>query len=277
MSPDEIKNAFDETQKTVNHLQDQFTQAAQWLGQVSSVLYTTKPYWIQLAAESGSNANVLPILESGRAAVAEINHTLASIAPQKSPSFGTLQSVFLSASFFGSNTAATSSLVPLNGNTEFRVEAIPIPEFSKEKSLAIRFAKLDPALEKVCAEIWETLYGTTADPERSALFMIRQTWDHLFNYLAPDAEVRKSPFWIQKDGPKPEMVTREERFNFAVDRHIKNPQDKGLLLAAWKQMKDLYQELNRAHERGELNRTKARQSLNSMYLWLIQWADALGI
>lgn len=277
MSPDEIRHSFEEAEKTVNHLQNQFAQGAQFLGQVSAVLYTTKPYWIQLAAQSGSNATVIPILESGKATITEINHALVSIEPQQLPPLGTLQSVSLSASFFGSNTAATSSLVPLNGNTEFRVETIPIPEFSKEKSLASRFAKLDPALGKVCAEIWESLYGTVADPERSALFMIRQTWDHFFNCLAPDPEVRKSPFWTMKNGPKPDLVTREERFNFAVDRHIKNPRDKALLLAACKQMVELYQGLNRAHERGELDKSKALRSLNSMYLWLVQWADALGI
>ena len=42
-------------------------------------------------------------------------------------------------------------------------------------------------------------------------------------------------------------------------------------------MLDLYQELNRAHERGEINKLKALRSLNTMYSWLIEWADALGI
>lgn len=277
MNSDEIRRAFEEAEKTVTELQSQYAQAAQSLGQVSSVLYTTKPYWVQLAAQSGGNATILPILESGKATVAEISHSLASVQPHQRPPVATLQSVSLSASFFGSNTAATSSLLPLNGNTQFRVEAIPIPEFSTEKTLANRFATIDPALGKVCTEIWESLYGTLADPERSALFMIRQTWDHFFEYLAPDAEVRKSSFWTEKQGDRPDMVTREERFRFAVDRHVKDPQSKALLLAACTQMLELYQELNRAHKRGEIDRTKARRSLNSMYSWLVQWADALGI
>lgn len=276
MSPDEIRRAFEEAENTAAHLQDQYAQAARSLGQVSSVLQTTKSYWIDLAAQNGSNAVVLPILESGKATVTQISQSLASIPPERQPPLNTLLSVSLSASFFGSNTAATSSLLPINGNTQFRVEAIPIPEFSTEKSLATRFAKIDPALGKVCAEIWESLYGTTADPERSALFMIRQTWDHFFDRLAPDSEVRQSPFWTEKTGPRPDMVTREERFKFAVDRHVKDPQKQALLLAACKQMLDLYQQLNRAHERGEIDATKARHSLNSMYLWLVEWADALG-
>lgn len=73
------------------------------------------------------------------------------------------------------------------------------------------------------------------------------------------------------------MVTREERFKYAVEHHVKNGQSKALLLAASKQMLELYQGLNRAHERGELDKTKARHSVNSMYLWLVQWADALGL
>jgi hypothetical protein len=277
MNPDEVTRTFEEAQKIVAHLQSGYAQAAQSLGQVASVLYATKPYWVQLAGESGSNATILPILESGRATIAEISHSLATIKPEQQAPLNQLQSVSLTASFFGSNTAATSSLVPLNGNTEFRVEAIPVPEFSAEKTLADRFGKIDPALGKVCAEIWESLYGTRADPERSALFMIRQTWDHLFDRLAPDSEVRETHFWTKKNGPKPEMVTREERFKFAVDRHVKDPQKAALLLAACKQMLDLYQELNRAHERGEIDKLKALRSLNTMYSWLIEWADALGI
>src|SRR5258705_7600927 len=170
MNPDEIRRAFEEAENNVRHLQNQYVQAAQALGQMSSVLYSTKPYWLQLAAQSGSNATVLPILESGKATVTQVTHSLASIQPERQPPLDTLHSISLTVSFFGSHTAATSSLLPLNGNTQFRVEAIPVPEFSGEKTLAERFATIDEALGKVCAEIWESLYGTVADPERSALF-----------------------------------------------------------------------------------------------------------
>jgi hypothetical protein len=167
--------------------------------------------------------------------------------------------------------------VPLTSDTQFQADAIPIADFSTEKTLAGRLALIDPALGKVCAEIWQTLYGTSADPARSALFMIRQTWDHFFHSLAPDSEVRQSPFWTKKDGDKPDMVTREERIKFAVEHRVKDPQKKALLLTTSKQMLDLYQEFNRAHQRSDIDETTALRSLKSVYTWLTEWADALGI
>ena len=252
MNPDEMGDAFEEAQRQLAALQSQSAQFNQAIGFISSVIQTTKPYWVQLAAESGNNAVAMPILESGRATVNVITTALSTIQDQYTPPIAAAHTASLSASFFGSNTAATSSFIPLNGHTQFSVQAIPVPDFLTDKSLADRFSKLDPALGRVCAEIWESLYGTTADPERSALFMIRQTWDHFFQILAPDETVRKSEFWKEKEGPRPDLVTREERFRFAVARCIKDPNKQSMLNAACKQMLDLYGELNRAHERGEI-------------------------
>jgi hypothetical protein len=49
-----------------------------------------------------------------------------------------------------------------------------------------RFSQFDPALGQTYQEIWEALYGTRADPERAALYLIRQAFDQLFAKLAPD-------------------------------------------------------------------------------------------
>lgn len=276
MTPGDFQIAFDEAQKKAIDLQKYFSEAAQSAGQISSVLLTTKPYWTQLAQQADSDPNVGPALMSGIAMVREIGNSLPYVDTPDEP-YSTMKSVALSASTFASNTAATSSLLTLKVNNGFQVEAIPVPDFSQERTLATRFSKLDPALGKVTAEIWETLYGTSSDAERSALYMVRQTWDHFFDCLAPDQKVRQSSFWVKKDGDKADMVTREERFKYAVEFHVKDDGTKKLLLVGCEQMLDLYQELNRAHKRGEIDRIKARRSLNSMYTWLAQWADALEL
>lgn len=105
--------------------------------------------------------------------------------------------------------------------------------------------------------------------------MMRQSWDHLFDYLAPDSEVRDTEFFTPKEGDKPDMVTRDERLKFTISKRIKVKNDQERLLAASKQMLSLYQELNRAHKRGEINRTKAVKSLHAVYDWMVQWVDAL--
>ncbi len=277
MNPDDVKKEFDEAAALADSMQAKYANAAQMLGRLSSVISTTQPYWTQLAKEGGNNPGAISAIQSGIANVAAIKGGLYAVDVSNTCPTGELTSLCLSASFFGTDTAATSSLLPLAAPGQFKVELIPLPEFTQDKSLAQRLSKLDPSLGKVCAEIWETLYGTTADPERSALYMIRQTWDHLFDKLAPDAEVRNSPQWTPKEGDKKEMVTREERIKYAVDRRVTDPNRKSLLLASCDQMVDLYQELNRSHKRGDVNAEKATRTLHAMYAWLQQWADALNL
>jgi Predicted pPIWI-associating nuclease len=276
MNPEDVKREFDEAQKYANELKSKFAKATATLGQVSLVLETTKPYWVQLAAESADHIGSQPILCSGVASIHQMKNALMDFEAHAIFPTDKIYNIALSASTFGSNTAATGSLIALNDSTKFDARAIPTHEIS-EKNLANRFSKLDPALGLVCAQISESLYGTIADPERSALFMIRQTWDQLFAKLAPDAEVRASPFWTKKSSNKPDQVTREERIRFTIDRHVKDPVNKELLISTSKQMSDIYQELNRAHDRGELNRDKARQTLNAVHHWLFQLAEGIGI
>ena len=277
MNPEEIKHEFDEAQKHAESLQNKFAKATKALGLVSSVIETTKPYWVQLAVEGNNHIGSEVILNSGVASIHQIKNALVDFDAYAPFPLQQVNTIALSASAFGSNTAATGSLIALHDTSQFDVQAIPIPEISAEKNLADRFSALDPALGKVCGQIFENLYGTVSDPERGAFFMIRQTLDHLFNKLAPDAEVRASQFWKKKAGDKPDLVTRRERIEFAVDRHVKDPVRKNLLLTSSKQMCDLYQELNGAHERGEIDRNKARRTLSAMNQWLIQWADGIGI
>jgi hypothetical protein len=277
MNPEDVKREFDEAQKHSEDLKSKFAKATKALGQVSSVIETTKPYWVQLAVESNNHVGSEVILNSGVQSIHQIKDALVDFETHAPFPIDKIYNIALSASSFGSNTAATGSLITLYDSTKFDAGAIPVHEISKEKNLADRFSKLDPALGQVCAQISESLYGTTSDPERSALFMMRQTWDHLFAKLAPDAEVRASQFWTKKTGDKPDQITREERMNFAIDRHVKDSINKNLLLSSSKQMRDIYQELNKAHERGELNRDKARQTLNALYQWLFQLAEGIGI
>ncbi|HOI37555.1 MAG TPA: hypothetical protein PLF11_09250 [Bacillota bacterium] len=277
MNPDGIKKEFDDAAALADSMQAKYANAVQMLGRLSSVISTTQPYWTQLAIKGGNDPAAISAIQSGVANVAAIKGGLYAVDASNTCPTGELTSLCLSASSFGTDTAAISSLLPLAPPCQFKVDLIPLPEFTQNNGLAQRLSKLDPSLGKVCAEVWETLYGTTADPERSALYMIRQTWDHLFDRLAPDAEVRKSSHWTTKDVDKKDMVTREERIKYAVDRHVSEPTRKNLLLATCDQMVDLYQELNRAHERGEVNAEKAIRTLHAIYAWLQQWADALNL
>lgn len=278
MTPEEVSGIFNRALNEADQIQKYHRESAAAAGHVKAILTTTMPYWVNLAAQqTAANSPFAQIVSSGVHTVTALSSSLGSIKMDQAEK-ARLESVSLSASFFGSNTVATSSLAPLNGHTDFRVDAVPVPNYyAANPSLAQRFRKIDRSLEKVCAEIWEAMYATNADPVRAATYMLRQTYDHLFGALAPDDEVRKSPFWKEKGQPRPDLITREERLNYALAKHVKNEDAQKLLSAEFKQMTDLYGELNRAHTRGELNEAKARGALNSLFSYLVSWADAIGI
>lgn len=115
------------------------------------------------------------------------------------------------------------------------------------------------------------------DKERAALFLIRQSFDHLFDILAPDEKVRASKYWKPKEGDKPNQVYRIERIEYASYSHIADPLRANTLAATSKQMNEVYNLLNQAHERGELNIDKAMKALRAMKSMLDEWADALDL
>ncbi len=78
---------------------------------------------------------------------------------------------------------------------------MPIMPIMPIMHYAERFSVFDNALGKTYKEIDETLYGTISDPERATMFVVRQLYDHFFQVLAPDEEVRASKYWRNK---KPE-------------------------------------------------------------------------
>jgi hypothetical protein len=277
MTPEEIQKEFREAKDVVKRLHANVTKGAQELGRLGSVLSATENYWVNIAAEKGSDPGLNSMFESGKAFVSGLSSTLCAAASAISIPLETIGFASASGISFGANTAVTSSLVILEVPGKFSAEAIPTKDYSQDKALPERLSKLDPALGKTCAQIWECLYGTMADPEKSALYMLRQTWDHLFDKLAPDDEVRTSEFWTQPSEGKKDLVTREQRIQYAAANHVTNPETRNVLLASSRLMLDMYQRLNAAHTRDEIDRDKARRTLRSIYAWLEQWAEALKL
>ena len=277
IDPEETKRLFEETSKQAKDMQMKYGQAAQACGQISQIADSAKDFWVQLAELSVKDPSYGTMLKGGTDTMSGIKFALGHVASSYHVPAQELRTVALSACSFGSNTAATGSYVPFSTNESLAFFTKVLPDSYRENSLAQRLAKVDGALGRTCAEIWETLHGTVSDPERSALYMIRQTWDHLFARLAPDSDVQKSEFWTKKEGPKLDLVTRSERINFAVARLVKNKTKQDLLLASRDQMVLLYDNFNSAHKRGEINKNKAITTLAAVYDWLLLWADALDL
>jgi hypothetical protein len=174
-------------------------------------------------------------------------------------------------------SGATASFIPNVSVIPFSQNYVPLPSPDRHQAYVERFFRFDHALGKTYQKIWETLYGTRADPGRGALYLIRQAFDHLFDKLAPDDEVRKSSYWTQKEHGKENQVWRDERVRFAAAKNVKDQNRANTLIASAKHMTGVYQCLNSAHKRGEMNQMESHQALAEMQSILEEWADAIEI
>jgi hypothetical protein len=277
VNPKDVEHLFDEAIEIADSLHHDFVDAAQSIGYSRDVLLRSKPYWVKLAEMSEGTPAVTPIADSGARFVRAYRDELAGLRGQTDIPLSRLNAAAGSAVWFSATSGSVSSIVRVPEVGEIPYEPNP---FRIEVGLPVyadRFARLEPALGDSYRQIWEALYGTRADPERSALFLMRQTFDHLFGRLAPDDDVRNSKYWHPKKRDKANQVDRRERIKYAAHTHIKDPNRANTLAASAKQMLDLYYALNAAHTRGELNRKKAREALLAMRHMLEDWADALGL
>jgi hypothetical protein len=274
INPKTVQYVFSETERVAEELQQKFAEQAKQVGYIRDVARYSKDFWTNI-----SGSNVAPqhgiMLQSGLSTMSQLSTEISRISQVAGEQQQCLHTLYLSASAFGSNTVIASSLVGIEINLG-KIELMPVPPADEERGLAERCAKHNSALGEVCGQIWDCLYGTTHDPERSALFMIRQVYDHLFAILAPDDEVRRSAYWTRKDGDKQDLVTRRERIDYAVAEKVADSVKRGLLSEESKQMLEIYQRLNAAHERGDVDADKARKALHAMHRFLVMWLDAIG-
>lgn len=180
----------------------------------------------------------------------------------------------------GTSTAITVKTISLDYQSRVLEQAkLPNPPDwwspNEEDQLAARLDKLDPELGKLMQSAWNCFYGQ--QDERAAVFSMRQLYDHFFNLLAPDEDVRNSTFFMRKKGDRPNQVSRRERLKYAANIKVTNPEQKELLLSQTNYTLDTYSDLNKLHTYGALGREEVRKILLGMERLLKQWMDAIGI
>jgi hypothetical protein len=139
---------------------------------------------------------------------------------------------------------------------------------------ARKFSELDPSLGATYRSAWSVFYSQQHDPKRAALWQMRQVFDHLFDKLAPDDDVRESAFWSKKTGDKPDAIHRDERLCFAAHRCIRDEALRTGLLESVKETLRSYDRLQEAHKRGELSIEKANETFTSSDALIRRWIDA---
>jgi hypothetical protein len=150
------------------------------------------------------------------------------------------------------------------------------PRWADTEQVLHVLASIDQSLSDTYSAIREVLYGTRSDPERAALYLLRQTFDHFFRALAPNDAVRDSRFFKAKEPPKEAQVHRHERLMYAAHTHIINPSRRTSLVASFRHMLDVYDALNDAHADAKIDPATARAALTEMLTLLQDWARAYG-
>ena len=277
VDPKDVEAAFDVAIGAAGDLQGRFIEGAQNMGYIRESLERARPYYVAWAEKSRDDQGLTAMASSGAAFVKSYGQQIYRLASETVIPLSGIRTAAGTVEVFVANTSSNASLAAVPSLGEFSYEPNPFRTGADSQAYSERFVKLDSALGGTYREIWEVLYGTRADPVRPCLFLIRQAFDHLFGRLAPDTEVRSSKHWLPKSGEKPDQVYREERIEYAAFTHIKDPRQARTHAEQAKQMSETYNQLNRAHERGGLDKDKATKALMAMKRLLEDWADALGL
>ena len=272
-SKDELDRAFDEVLAAAERLHQKLASAAEEAGYVTKAIKYARPRFDGLYQKAHDDPSVYPIIASGvdflRGLGTELDR-LYGLADEFAVPFGPAVN---STGSFGGTSDAASALWDLD-----YIEAQPLPPPPSRKSRQAytdRLRRVDPSLADSYDQVWQTYLGTTSDPNRAALFMIRTVLDNFFARIAPDDEVRASPYWHMKEGDKPNQIWRPERIAYALAKNIKDDSRRTLLQAQSTQMGALYEAVNRAHDRNALNEDKANRALLAMDGFLTDWLDSL--
>jgi Predicted pPIWI-associating nuclease len=267
---------IDEITGCLDRLHKDLVNSAVSVGKEKEKMEAIRPIWKGLAKASVSDPGKAEIYTRGVLALSALRDQVTGFESEGKKV----------ARFTFSLNSATNSTAVITGSTAqivqpIRVEDVFIytPTFITREETISRLKKLDPtgSLSKTYRSIQEVLYGTRSSPERAALYLDRQYYDHFFNILAPDKWVRKSAFWHKKKGKEPNLVTRLERINYALDRYVKDPLTSERLRASADHMLAVYRALNQAHQRGELDAPAARTALLEMDTLIEDWLKAIYV
>ena len=174
-------------------------------------------------------------------------------------------------------TTAATVICPVKSfDTSQIVRAIEKPQ--KDEEYTHKFEAFDLELGMLYGQILQVKRRTSSHPGKSILPDVRQAYDHLMRNLAPDPEVRGQPGWKPQDPKKPDMVTRQQRLEFAANNHIHDDTLRATILASTKHILALHEDLNELyHTERPLDVDKAFAVSEAMIEVLNQWADAIGL
>ncbi len=264
------QDILDEMEETLDDLHTEFTEAASVIGVEKERIQAIRPVWQALADSDTDSPEYANVYSTGVHALAAHRDFLKDMSDQYGSIGSLVREIRGSTDSTVAITAVTQSFFS-RGLVSVAPTPPTLPPKDEAKDVEATLRRLDPALLATYLGVREALYGTRSDPERAALYEIRQVFDHFFSILAPDDQVRESKYWRPQDGDRPNVVTRDERLRYAANTHARTPILARTLIGSSRHMLSVHDALNSAHKRGELDVNKARTSIREMDILLRQW------
>lgn len=271
-SEEDIEKVFDEVSDLLDSLHNKLASATEDVGYMRSVVYSSRPTILGLYEKAKDEPSIYPFIINSIEHLKGLNNELNKAAGFTGRLVSIIDPITDSTGTFAITSGSAGSLWDIES------EAILIPEPPNRKSrdyYKSRLYELDPSLAKTYEEVWQTYLGTSSEPHRASLFMMRTLFDNFFAKLAPDEEVRGSQFWNRKDGDDPNQIWRSERISYALNKNIKDDNRREILKAEANNINLLYKAVNSAHNRGALDEEKATKTLMAMDNALKDWLDSL--
>lgn len=276
IDPEEFDKAFTRADHSANQLHSKLGEGAQLAGYVRMSLRISRKIYSSLAIRASEEPELIPIVKGAIDFVNNLAAELDQIESNLTPPISRLYTLTSTAFSF---TSSSGTLIDTDLLESLEASPFTVPPFlaKDRKEQARKFDQLDEILGETYRGAWETYHGGTSDPLRGALYLMRQTFDHLFDLLAPVDQVRESEYFEPKAEGNEDAVHRVERIRYAAATHVA---DEGLAIAftaAAPQVKSAYDELSRAHKRGEIDHDRATGALVSISSFLEEFVSAIDI
>lgn len=274
ISKEELEQILQDAINAAEKLHGNLATTTEDVGYVYQVLVSVAPRYLGLIEKAEDDASIYPIVYSGAQVIQAIGHQFQKLEKIAGDVLFPITRISNSTGTVSSSSDAAISIFGI----DLAENVPPIPPILPRKSREVYLEKLnglDSPLADTYEQVWQIYFGTNADKCRASLFMMRQVFDHFFAILAPDDEVRKSEYWVEKGDDKPHQIYRSERIRFAANMHIEDVGLVNTLSSSSKHISDLYEAANRAHTRGLLNEKNAEKALHAMHQVLMDWIDAI--
>lgn len=274
IDPNDFDAVFREAEDAVDHLHSSLAHGVEHAAFMREAIQVARRVYAALAQRASEEPELVPIVHSGLQFVQALSRQLRTIDRETSRPLIMLVRASNSTASFSASSEAIPALYD-SGFAQIRYLGPSGMDPASRAQYASRFDGLSAGLGGAYSQAWQSRAGGGDDPSRSAMFMMRQTFDHFFEALAPDEDVRRSQYWHPKTVGDPRAIHRSERIQYAAHTHISDGSTAELLAASAQQMLEVYEALNAAHKRGIVDSAKADNALRAMSSMLENWLDAV--